>query len=239
MVTRAIHRVAVLLLALAIIAPSLALAAEPVWVNGYVKPSSGTYVAPHFRSAPDGNIYNNWSMRGNVNPFTGAAATRVTPPPNYGGSGGYASHGGAARTTVIPELNYVGNGGYASYGIGHGLSVPVGPQQAAAVESDGDRQLRAKKLYATVTMDPLGTALAAKLEHAKRIGFQTQPKMLVRDGNAILLGEVTTEHDRVIAELFLRLEPKVSEVENLLTVARTAATAPATAEEESNARETP
>jgi len=43
-------------------------------------------VQPHYRSAPDGNFYNNWSTKGNVNPYTGVPGTRVTPPANYGGS---------------------------------------------------------------------------------------------------------------------------------------------------------
>lgn len=47
---------------------------KSVYVHGYIK-SNGTYVAPHFRSAPDGNPYNNWSYPGNVNPYTGKVAT--------------------------------------------------------------------------------------------------------------------------------------------------------------------
>lgn len=39
-------------------------------VNGYMK-KNGTYVAPHHRSSPDGNQRNNWSSKGNVNPYTG------------------------------------------------------------------------------------------------------------------------------------------------------------------------
>lgn len=40
----------------------------------YVRPylrSDGTYVQPHFRTTPDSSRLNNWSTRGNVNPFTG------------------------------------------------------------------------------------------------------------------------------------------------------------------------
>lgn len=55
-----------------------------VYVSGYWR--QGTYVAPHYRSAPDGNFYNNWSTKGNVNPYTGKAGTRVTPPAGYGGT---------------------------------------------------------------------------------------------------------------------------------------------------------
>ena len=44
-------------------------------VQGHVT-KNGTYVAPHYRSAPDGNKFNNWSTQGNVNPYTGKAGTR-------------------------------------------------------------------------------------------------------------------------------------------------------------------
>lgn len=54
-----------------------------VHVRGYIR-RDGTYVAPHFRSSPDGNPYNNWSAAGNTNPFTGTFGTRTIPPPNYG-----------------------------------------------------------------------------------------------------------------------------------------------------------
>lgn len=50
----------------------------PVHVNGYVR-KDGTYVAPHMRSAPDGNFRNNWSTVGNVNPYTGEPGTKVVP----------------------------------------------------------------------------------------------------------------------------------------------------------------
>jgi hypothetical protein len=44
-----------------------------VYVRGYFR-KDGTYVSPHYRSAPDGNPYNNWSYPGNVNPYTGKVA---------------------------------------------------------------------------------------------------------------------------------------------------------------------
>lgn len=49
-----------------------------VHVNGYFR-SNGTYVAPHYQSSPDSSFYNNWSTKGNVNPYTGKAGTRVSP----------------------------------------------------------------------------------------------------------------------------------------------------------------
>lgn len=43
--------------------------------RGYTK-KNGTHVAPHMRSAPDGNKRNNWSTKGNVNPYTGKAGKK-------------------------------------------------------------------------------------------------------------------------------------------------------------------
>lgn len=46
-----------------------------VYVDGYTR-QNGTYVQPHYRSNPNGNPYDNWSTRGNVNPYTGSYGTR-------------------------------------------------------------------------------------------------------------------------------------------------------------------
>ena len=54
------------------------LEAQGVRVRGYTR-KDGTYVSPHYRSAPDGNFNNNWSTKGNVNPHTGEAGTEVAP----------------------------------------------------------------------------------------------------------------------------------------------------------------
>lgn len=40
------------------------------YVKGYVK-SDGTYVEPHYRSAPNNVQYDNYSTKGNSNPYTG------------------------------------------------------------------------------------------------------------------------------------------------------------------------
>ena len=45
-----------------------------VYVRGYSR-GDGTYVQPHYRSNPDGNAFNNWSSRGNINPYTGREGT--------------------------------------------------------------------------------------------------------------------------------------------------------------------
>ena len=36
----------------------------------------GTYVAPHRQTNPDHSRLNNWSTKGNVNPYTGKAGTK-------------------------------------------------------------------------------------------------------------------------------------------------------------------
>jgi hypothetical protein len=72
-------RAVALSLALAMLAPGTSLAGGPVHVKGYHR-KDGTYVAPHYRSAPDENFSNNWSTKGNVNPYTGKPGTLVSPP---------------------------------------------------------------------------------------------------------------------------------------------------------------
>jgi hypothetical protein len=44
-------------------------------VKGYFK-SNGTYVAPYYRTDPDGFKYNNWSTKGNYNPYSGKWGNR-------------------------------------------------------------------------------------------------------------------------------------------------------------------
>jgi hypothetical protein len=39
-------------------------------VGGYYR-SSGTYVQPHYKTSPDSTRWNNYSTRGNYNPYTG------------------------------------------------------------------------------------------------------------------------------------------------------------------------
>jgi hypothetical protein len=55
------------------------------WVNGYYK-QNGTYVQGHYRSDANSTRYDNWSTRGNVNPYTGEVGTQ---DPNVCYSNGY------------------------------------------------------------------------------------------------------------------------------------------------------
>ncbi len=45
--------------------------AKTIRVKGYYKPSTGRYVMPHYRTSPNSNKWDNWSTKGNINPFTG------------------------------------------------------------------------------------------------------------------------------------------------------------------------
>jgi hypothetical protein len=49
--------------------------AKDVSVKGYFR-KDGTYVAPHMRSAPNATASDNWSSKGNVNPYTGKPGTK-------------------------------------------------------------------------------------------------------------------------------------------------------------------
>lgn len=63
------------LLATAVVFATAGTASAQNYVNGYFR-SDGTYVQPHYRSAPDGNGFNNFSTQGNVNPYTGQPGTQ-------------------------------------------------------------------------------------------------------------------------------------------------------------------
>jgi hypothetical protein len=55
------------------------------WVNPYVR-SDGTYVQGHMQTNPNGTRADNWSTKGNTNPYTGQPGTKPLYPstPTYG-----------------------------------------------------------------------------------------------------------------------------------------------------------
>lgn len=73
------NRLSAIFLVLVYILSYSGLLYSKVNVRGYYR-SNGTYVQPHHRSDPDGNSYNNWSSKGNINPYTGKSGTK---PPGY------------------------------------------------------------------------------------------------------------------------------------------------------------
>ena len=62
------------LLAGLILVPSLASADE--YVQGYYR-SNGTYVQGYTRSSPNGTVTDNYSFKGNTNPYTGQTGTNA------------------------------------------------------------------------------------------------------------------------------------------------------------------
>jgi len=78
---------------LAVLSTVPAFAQGIVLHRGYVT-GNGTYVAPHYQTAPNGTRLDNWSTQGNSNPFTGRRGTELPfPMPTWGGirpyGGGY------------------------------------------------------------------------------------------------------------------------------------------------------
>jgi len=53
-------------------------------VRGYYK-KNGTYVQPHYRSSPNSTSNDNFSTKGNVNPYTGKEGTKNPEPINQYG----------------------------------------------------------------------------------------------------------------------------------------------------------
>jgi len=49
--------------------------AKTVSVKGYYKPSTMKYVAPSYRTSPNKTKLDNYSTKGNYNPFTGKKGT--------------------------------------------------------------------------------------------------------------------------------------------------------------------
>jgi hypothetical protein len=56
-----------------------------VHVGGYTR-KDGTYVAPYERTAPNNTRNDNYSTRGNVNPYTGENGTKPRDEDAYGSS---------------------------------------------------------------------------------------------------------------------------------------------------------
>ncbi|MEJ2816391.1 hypothetical protein [Caulobacter sp. CCG-8] len=83
--------------------------AQDHYVRGYTR-SNGTYVAPHYQTNPNSTTSDNYSTRGNTNPYTGRPGTKPDTRPAYG----YGS-------TDSSNTNTNSNSGYG-YGSSYGSS---------------------------------------------------------------------------------------------------------------------
>ena len=67
---------ATILISLALILSVFSFAeARTVRVKGYYKPSTGSYVQPYYRTSPNRSKWDNYSTKGNYNPYTGRKGT--------------------------------------------------------------------------------------------------------------------------------------------------------------------
>jgi hypothetical protein len=89
--------------AAALFGMTLADASADQYVNGYTR-RDGTYVQPHYQTSPNATPYDNYSTRGNINPYTGQPGTQSP----YGGSSLGASPYGTQPTN--PYANPYGSG---------------------------------------------------------------------------------------------------------------------------------
>jgi len=105
--------------------------AKDTYVHGYFR-SNGTYVSPHYRSAPDGDFSNNWSTRGNINPYTGQMGTKDYPSSSYGGfDNTSSSFGNNPPPLLIPSTNSYQNQ-YQSPG---NIPITTGGSQGSGLSS--------------------------------------------------------------------------------------------------------
>ena len=65
-------------------------ASADTYVKGYTK-KDGTYVQPHYRSDPNSNKQDNFSTRGNTNPYTGKQGTKDPYGESRNSGSGYSN----------------------------------------------------------------------------------------------------------------------------------------------------
>lgn len=101
--------------------------ASPAFAGGYVHGytrSNGTYVHGYYRSSPNGTVTDNYSFKGNTNPYTGSTGTNryihsPSSPYYEGGStgtqSGYgSSYGNQSTFGTQPSYGSGMNSGYGS-----------------------------------------------------------------------------------------------------------------------------
>lgn len=64
-----------LVLLVGVLSFSASAEARTIRVKGYYKPSTGRYVAPHYKTTPNRTKFDNFSTKGNYNPYSGKRGT--------------------------------------------------------------------------------------------------------------------------------------------------------------------
>jgi hypothetical protein len=106
---------------------SIATAQSSHYVNGYVK-SDGTYVAPHYQTNPNQTRNDNWSTRGNVNPYTGEAGTKPRDGEEPTHRSSYRQYEAPAPDARSSYSSHPENSSYGSPDMS-GSWAPEGPEQ--------------------------------------------------------------------------------------------------------------
>lgn len=75
-----------------------------VYVNGYTK-SNGTYVKGHYRTAPNNTINDNYSTKGNTNPYTGKQGTVPRETNTYSTPSYNSTYKAPTSTYSTPSYN--------------------------------------------------------------------------------------------------------------------------------------
>lgn len=77
-------------LSISMLLPTYSVAyARDIYVNGYTR-NDGSYVSPHYRTSPNSTRNDNYSTRGNINPYTGQEGTK--PRDGYNSLGGFGGN---------------------------------------------------------------------------------------------------------------------------------------------------
>jgi hypothetical protein len=90
-----ISKLKLVALALVLTASGLDATAQTVHREGYVR-RDGVYVPPSYATSPNASRLDNFSTRGNVNPYTGRSGT-VDPFPSYNPPRTSSPYGGRQR----------------------------------------------------------------------------------------------------------------------------------------------
>jgi hypothetical protein len=96
------------------------------YTRGYTRRDS-TYVPGHYQTNPNGDFYDNYSTKGNVNPHTGKEGTLVTPSGNERGEIDYRGIGNEGDGRASNKQVYQDN-----KSSGEATAVPSAPVVAAA-----------------------------------------------------------------------------------------------------------
>ena len=99
-------------LALGLFAGTFLCFSQTIRTGGYYKPSTGTYVQPFYKSAPNSTNHDNYSTKGNYNPYTGQSGTK---PRDYSVEAKNYGSGQTIRTGSRGGQYYINSNGNKTY----------------------------------------------------------------------------------------------------------------------------